>query len=205
MINILINEPDNFYREGLALLLQELFLTEYGEEISLLQDMSPACIWNADVIILSLCQGESYTCKQEFRYRNRGIVIGLADTGSNRFRNFPSCYQDMVPVARASTSKHFYAAVVQAWNKRRRDSHYPPLYSCYNCNRQSLSRREYFIAGELLAGKSVADIARQLNLTDKSVYAQKYNLMKKYDLANSGELFTFLSHLNRKGFFDVAV
>ncbi|ENE1421910.1 response regulator transcription factor [Salmonella enterica] len=203
MINILINEPDTFYREGLVHILRELFLSEYGEEIAILSEFSPACIWKADVIILSLCQGEAYTCKQEFKFRNRGVVIGLTNSCARQTQILPSCYRDMVHISRRSARECLYDTVVQTWNERRHYPHYPPDYTCYKCKQRSLSEREYFIAEELLAGKTVTGIARDLNISEKAVYAHKYALMRKYNLSGTWELFIFLSHLNRRGFFPV--
>ena len=52
----------------------------------------------------------------------------------------------------------------------------------------SLSNREYQVFQFLVAGKSVSDIALQLNLSVKTVSTHKARLMEKMGLANQAEL-----------------
>lgn len=77
MLNVLIHEPDNYHRLGMSELLCDVFNVEYQEELAFSTIITPESVWNADIIILSLTRGESYTCKKELRYRNRGAFLEL--------------------------------------------------------------------------------------------------------------------------------
>lgn len=184
-------------------LLRNLFLTEYGEESYFLPEMSTECIWNAGVIITKLFSGESLTCKPEFRYRNRGIVIGLIDSVHKSFGRRLLCYRDMVFISRHSSIEHIYSNVVQAWNQRRQSAHYPPDYSCSNCRPEHASPRELAIAFELMSSTSVAETARKLHISEKTVYAHKYSLMKKFQISNKKEFCNLLNYFKGREAIDV--
>ncbi|WP_310826844.1 helix-turn-helix domain-containing protein [Pseudenterobacter timonensis] len=198
MINILINEPDRYYRNGLIYLLHDLFLNEYNLEVNFNNKFSHHNIWNAHVILLSLIQGEAFTCKPELKFRNRGIIIGLTDSFSKFHREIPLCYRDIVLIPRQSTQDHIYSTIVQAWNKNNQAFHYPPGYSCADCPHKMLTVQQYTIALELLEGKSVGSIATKLNISEKTIYNHKYHIMKKFNINNNKDFSSFLDYISKR-------
>jgi DNA-binding NarL/FixJ family response regulator len=58
----------------------------------------------------------------------------------------------------------------------------------------ALSDREFQVFRELAAGKSVSDIAAQLNLSVKTVSTHKARLMQKMNMSNPAELIRYAIH-----------
>lgn len=202
MITILLNEPDTYYREGLTTLLGELFLSEYGQEVCVLNTMSPESVWKSQVIITSIYQGEFYICKPELRYRNTGIIIGLTSPVFDTRQDIPSCFRDIIFIPRKSTRMRMYSDIVDTWNKKNEHHHYPPDYSCSACRHRMMSRQEHSVAQEILNSNTVNNIAHKLQISPKSVYTHKYSIMKKYKVTTNKDLITLLNRLREKGYFN---
>ncbi|WP_395300078.1 hypothetical protein V1599_11730 [Enterobacter sp. ECC-175] len=61
MLNIVINEPDVLFRQGLTYLLADFFAQKDRPEIRIDVHSSPAGILLADMLVLSLAPGECFT------------------------------------------------------------------------------------------------------------------------------------------------
>lgn len=198
MINILMDVPNQYYRDGMNHLLADLFLHEYGEDINLNNAFTHYNIWNADLIIFSIRRGEAYTCKNEFRYRNRGIMIALTNSDPASFQRKPLCYRDMVQVSCKTSPELMYSEIVKAWNKNKSLSHYPQTYSCTGCPCVWLTTQQALLAREWIAGTPARKIALKLKMGLKTVYTHKYLMMKKFNLDNNKDLFILLDYLLRR-------
>ncbi|WP_432651914.1 LuxR C-terminal-related transcriptional regulator [Klebsiella aerogenes] len=102
----------------------------------------------------------------------------------------------MMFISRQSSIEHIYSNIVQAWNQRRQRA---PDYSCHNCRAEQASPRELAIAFELMRCPSVAAVARKLHISEKTVYAHKYSLMKKFHLINKKDFCNLLTYLRMRG------
>lgn len=162
MLNVLIHEPDNYHRLGMSELLCDVFNVEYQEELAFSTIITPESVWNADIIILSLTRGESYTCKKELRYRNRGGIFGITDSNPEVCGNKPLCYDDIHFLERRFSKAKIQDEVIHVWNNNKYATHYPCKYSCNKCNHKKLSIWEERIAQEIINGTSLEDIAKNL-------------------------------------------
>lgn len=198
MIKILINESDKYFEDGIMHLLRGMFLYEYGQEVEFLKEFSPYNICNANVILLSLLRGEASTCKKEFRGRTRGVVIGLTDTDAKLYEKTPLCYRDMVFISRRSTRKNMYSGIFKAWGNKNESAHVLPDVLCADCPHVQLSEREYIIAVAMMSGMSTNGIAHKLNVSEKTVYAHKYSMMRKFNIDNKRDLFDFLTYISQR-------
>lgn len=194
MINILINEADQYYWDGLSYLIRELFLIEYGERVNISCSLTPASIWNADLIFISLCGGEALTCKKEFKYRNRGAIVGLTDNAVDKYKNIPLRYQDIILISRQASQESLYSKIVWLWNEKKEASHYPHNFLCSKCTYKKFSPQEKAIALEMIAGASPAKIAVTLNITPRKVYSHKFAMKRKFNIKNNKDLLMLLYH-----------
>lgn len=76
MIRILIKDNDLFFMNGMEFLFKELFEHRFNETVKYVSEYTPENIALSDVIVLSLCKGERYTCFPELRARTKGITLG---------------------------------------------------------------------------------------------------------------------------------
>ncbi|HDC4493113.1 TPA: hypothetical protein O8T96_004907 [Enterobacter asburiae] len=54
----------------------------------------------------------------------------------------------------------------------------------------------------LSRGQAISDIARELSISNKTVYSQKHLVMNKYQLSSNFELLMFLENLQGKNRMD---
>lgn len=95
MLNILIQETDLFFQAGLQSFFEDFFKHNFHRSITFHLALTNENVSQADIIVLSLCQGETLTCFPELLARQKGIVIGLVDD-ELRFSALPSCFQDII-------------------------------------------------------------------------------------------------------------
>lgn len=79
MLNILIQETDLFFQAGLQSFFDDFFKHNFHRSITFHLALTNENVSQADIIVLSLCQGETLTCFPELLARQKGIVIGLVD------------------------------------------------------------------------------------------------------------------------------
>lgn len=77
MLNIVIKETDAFFRAGLQCFLEDFFFHNFKHLLHFDGELSHENVSAADIIFLSLCQGETLTCYPELQARKKGIVVGL--------------------------------------------------------------------------------------------------------------------------------
>ncbi|HEC0404216.1 TPA: response regulator transcription factor [Klebsiella aerogenes] len=195
MANILIYGVDEFFRQGLMHLISTIFNREYNEKVTFFSDLSAETVWNADVILISLRQGELHTCKEELDMRRKGVIIGLVDFQHFDRSEIPSCISDISFVNKKSSVDNFYARIVSAWNYGSQLIHYPRTYKCACCIKKQLTPREFSVAKGLLIGKTAKVIASELNVSRKTVFSNKYSIMKKYKIDSNKNLLLFLTSL----------
>lgn len=197
MLNILIKESDLLFQSGLTSFLSELFIKEFKQELNFKFDLTRDNVRSADIVVLSLCHGECFTCFPELRSRQKGIVIGLVDD-ELRVSAAPSCFQDIVFISRRASLSQVRLALFTAWKKTQLPEYQFCSNSCFDCQHKTLSPQQIRIMGGLYNGMSVVQIADQLMISDKTVFTHKYIMMQKFKLRTDFELVTLLKKMAEK-------
>lgn len=99
MLNILIQETDQFFHRGLQYFFVDFFARNFKQSIHFEGELSRDNVSAADIIVLSLC-GETHICYPELQARQKGIVIGVANEAT-RFSASPTCFQDLIFILRS--------------------------------------------------------------------------------------------------------
>ncbi|MCU6204646.1 helix-turn-helix transcriptional regulator, partial [Enterobacter cloacae] len=102
MLNILIQETDLFFQAGLQNFLENFFKQNFNCVITFNLDLTHENGIQTDIIVLSLCQGETITCFPELMTRRKGIVIGFVDD-ELRFSASPCCFKDIIFLSRRAS------------------------------------------------------------------------------------------------------
>lgn len=197
MLNILIKETDSFFRDGLQRFLGEFFLHNFRHQLHFEVELTPENVSAADIIFLSLCQGETLTCYPELQARKKGIVIGLVDD-EQRFSAFPSCFQDMIFISRRASLDRISEALFIAWYRTQLPDYRWKNKSCYECQHKILSPQQVRVMVNFYRGLSVGQIANKLNTSDKTIFTHKYLLMQKFDLRSDYELMALIHRMVEK-------
>lgn len=200
MLKILINDPDLLFRRGMKYFLSDFFFKRFNRQVEFNTDYTSDNISDADVIILSLCNGERYICLPELRARKKGIIVGLVDEEDD-LRISPSCFADIVYILRREPLSEITRKLTDAWHKWIEIQEFQGYKSCLGCKHVSLSITQLEIITGLNEGYSFQEIATNMNITYKTVTAHKYLIMRKFCLRNDYDLFRFLGRLSLKSTF----
>lgn len=197
MFKILIHESDLMFLSGMQYFLSDYFKTMLGKEPEFLTDYTADNIAIADVIILSLCKGERYTCFPELRVRRKGIIIGLVDEEDKSSRS-PSCFADIVYIMRRASIKEITWKLTVAWQKSLMNNGFSRHKSCLGCHHLTLTQQQEEIITGLYQGRSVKEVATKMNINYKTVTAHKYIVMRKFSLKSDYDLLRFIDRLRDK-------
>lgn len=189
MINAIIRSDDRLFCYGMMHRLQKLVFQKYGRGINFSHKIEPDSIAYANIIVLVLAPGEKYTCRPELRNRRNGLLILFCKVRGT-LSSISECFSGGVILSLTDSLKHIDAAIKEKLNLA-----VTPLthlsFHCQCCRARYLSHQQYHIIEGLFLGLSIEHIARQMNLAPKTIYAQKYAIMKKFDLRGDLELMGF--------------
>lgn len=114
MLNILIQETDQFFHHGLQCFFVEFFLRNFKQQIHFEAELSRDNVSAADIIVLSFCMGEALVCFPELQARQKGIVIGLVED-EYHFSALPSCFNDIIFISRRASLDRISQVLFIAW------------------------------------------------------------------------------------------
>lgn len=197
MLNILIQETDQFFHYGLQRFFMEFFWRNFKRHIHFGVELSHDNVSAADIVVITLCQGETLTCFPELQSRQKGIVIGLVED-SLRFSALPSCFQDIIFIPRSASLDHLSQVLFIAWHSTQSPGYTWNKISCFECQYKTLSPQQIRIMGNFYRGLSVVQIARVLKMSDKTVFTHKYMMMQKFNLRSDFELMALIRKMVEK-------
>lgn len=192
MLNILVRENDSYFCKGIMDALSELFVTEYKQAVLYSFDFCRENVENADVILLDMSPGEIYLCAPKFLSRTKGIIVGIVAAEMARKPGLPACFADMVFVSRGVSVVMLKQVVLQAWRAK---SDPFMTASCTHCRHKMPTELQIRVMTGILSGKSLTEVAREMNMKKKTAFAHKYHLMSKYNLHSVCELMHFMRRL----------
>ncbi|MCF8581544.1 LuxR C-terminal-related transcriptional regulator [Enterobacter ludwigii] len=196
MISVLLKDHDAFYINGLSFFLSDFFFKELFDKTVFNTDFSLAGISQADVVVMSFCRGESFTCIPELASRKRGILIGIVEDEDNGHVGYlPRCFSDIIFVTRNENLTSIRNKILNNIAKNTLPNWNYRLKGCSGCMRQNISPQQVRIMTGIYQGKSVEVIAREMNVSVKTVYSHKYNMMSKFNLCSDYDLLNFLKKL----------
>lgn len=191
MINVLIKDDNAFYDWSIHTFLTEIVEQEYHKSVHLIRDFTHATVSQADVIMMGMCQGEHFTCHPELHARTKGGIIALMDKKPINITPSPECITDIVYIERRAPLSVIREGIIQVWklHEESRSS------NCYACRYRALSPQQIRIMAGFYSGKPVSQIALELDVTDKTIFSHKYQMMAKFNLASDYELLKLLDRL----------
>lgn len=197
MINIVIKESNALFRCGLTAFFSDFFWRERGQTIGFNFTFTPESVKNADIIVLSLCPGECFTCLPELHARQKGIIIGFVDD-DRRACALPSCFEDIIFISRRASLARMRQELCRLWHNLQRPEYHQQAVSCFDCQQKYLSPQQIRIMIGLHKGMTVLEIANKLRISGKTVFTHKYMAMQKFNLRSDYELVLWMNRLAEK-------
>jgi DNA-binding CsgD family transcriptional regulator len=198
MINVLIKEEDFLYHHSLRSFIGDFLRNEYAKDVNFLKGYEAENIARAEIIVYAFSKGEHHTCFPELKSAHKCVIIGITDAEKPSSSFLPFCIQQTFFVSRSASLCLLKRVFRQAWAAYSTSAIPVFLKACESCKQKALSQRELNIMAGLYKGESVKNIAREMMLTPKTIYAHKYAVMQKFNLSSEHELLEFLNRLLEK-------
>jgi DNA-binding CsgD family transcriptional regulator len=196
MLNIAIDDANNFYRYGLECFLEDLFANENNKGVHF-EALTKFNINKADVVVQSYVAGEEYACHSKLKYRNKpGLIIGLYDQGRGDFiADLPTCIKNVIFIYRTDSVSDCREKIISAWDEIPLLSGVKDYKKCFHCKYLTLTPQQIVIARKMLQGQDLSQIAISLGINVKTVSAHKRLIMHKFNLHTDFELLRFFNSL----------
>lgn len=197
VINLICKDDNSYFTLGISEIIREAMLSKVN--INFLTSFDSESMKCADFILISSSQWRLFVCQTAFRYRKLGCVllVFMDDADAIKPATLPICYQSLTVISRQDSVRKVREKIIQARSVVNHSEARIFLQSdCIKCNLNKLSMVQLQIMGFLKRGKSVRQIAAIMGLSPKTIYAHKYNSMKKFNLKREHELYLFLNELS---------
>lgn len=198
MITILIKDSDTLYRHGMQKFLSELFVEKYRQSTDFLFELNAENIRKADIILMELCQGEALICTPELIFRKKSIIIGLTHDTFDINVKLPNCISDILFLERDTDLTQISQRIIKRWESLQTVICKGYCHACSTCKSITMSHKQLELMANIYSGHSVKKIASLSDLSDKTIFTYKYNVMKKFRLRSDYELVVFLRRLSEK-------
>lgn len=194
MINIIISDDNSMLCYGLEHIFKNMAAPHNMIQFNITRELTIETVSKADLIIKSYSNGEVLICQSIIRERNQhAIIIALTDCNDvASLARRPQCLYNAVFVDKTITPAEF-ETIIRRWCSSVVSSRITRLcVDCSRCNYFSLNGMELKIANFILSGYESRQIAHKIGINIKTVYAHKYNIMKKLGLRSTQDLYKFL-------------
>lgn len=196
-VKVVCTDEDYYFRLGISVILEEILLSSV--DIDLSSGFDSESLKEADFIILSVSRWRLFMCQPAYRYRKKGsvLLVFVDRTESIISEQLPVCYQSLTVIERTESVKKAREKMIMAWEKAHAEASkiYRPT-DCIRCSYARMSLVQLRVMSYLKNGSTVRETAESLGLSVKTIYAHKYNVMKKYDLKGDREFHSLLNNIS---------
>ena len=196
-VKVICTDDDYYFRLGISKVIEEALLSRVGVEF--LSGFDSENLRKADFILINVSQWRLFMCQPAYRYRKAGsvLLVFVNHLDSIISGELPVCYQSLTLIARSDSLRKIREKITAAWliaNDEETNSFMPT--DCMKCNYARISLIQLQVMSFLKKGHSVSQTAKSLGLSVKTIYAHKYNVMRKFDLKGDCDFHSFLNDLS---------
>lgn len=192
MIRIAMDIKDNFYKFGLESILDNILTNEFNKQVSYSYGLFFSNINSADIIILSLCNGEVQLCQPFLANLNHGLLIALIDTHTPKINNLPLCCRNVTYINTSHSVdevKNIIKNKIEYYLKNGKEKNFCISKSC---NFWYINHRQKNFLNNLIAHEKPLSIAKELTIPPRVIYARKRSLMNRFGIKTDCELVSLM-------------
>ncbi|WP_337013619.1 helix-turn-helix transcriptional regulator [Pantoea sp. AS142] len=193
---VVCTNENYFFRLGISKIIEEALLSDASVEF--LSAYNTQSLRQADIILISVAQWRLYMCQPAYRDRKPGsiIMVFVEDVSDIITEQLPVCYRSLIIISRSDSVSDISEKIIRFWLESQ-DSIKGFLPSdCSHCDFARITVVQLQVLSFLKKGYSVGQTAKRLNLSAKTIYAHKYNVMKKFSLSGDMEFNAFINDLS---------
>jgi len=193
---VVCTNEDYFFRLGISKVIQEAFSSE--TDVRFLAGFDASSLQQADIVLVSVSQWRLYMCQPAYRARKPGsiIVVFVDDVDDIVIGQLPVCYRSLIIVSRSDSVQAISNKITRFWLENQDDAQGFSASDCLRCEFARITVVQLQVLSLLKKGYSVGQTAKRLNLSAKTIYAHKYNVMKKFALKGDMEFNAFINDLS---------
>lgn len=193
---VFCTDENYFFRLGISKVIEEALQSD--AKVKFLSGSDRQCLEKADFILINVSQWRLYMCQPAYRDRKPGsiIIVFVDESEDIIMEQLPLCYRSLVVVSRLDPVKKIAGKLLHAWlNLQDRVRGFEPS-DCVHCDFARITVVQLQVLSFLKKGYSVRQTAKRLDLSDKTIYAHKYNVMKKFSLRGDMEFNAFINDIS---------
>lgn len=195
-LKVFCTDENYFFRLGISKVIEEALQSD--AKVKFLSGSDRQCLEKADFILINVSQWRLYMCQPAYRDRKPGsiIIVFVDESEDIIMEQLPLCYRSLVVVSRLDPVKKIAGKLLHAWlNLQDRVRGFEPS-DCVHCDFARITVVQLQVLSFLKKGYSVRQTAKRLDLSAKTIYAHKYNVMKKFSLRGDMEFNAFINDIS---------
>lgn len=192
---VVCTNQNYFFRLGISKIIEEALLSDKPVEFLLACDAQN--LSQADFILINVAQWRLYMCQPAYRDRKPGsiIMVFVDEVADIVTEQLPVCYRSLIIISRRDSISRISEKIIRFWlDSQRSIKGFLPT-DCLCCDVARITVVQLQVLSLLKKGYSVGQTANRLNLSTKTIYAHKYNVMKKFSLKGDMEFNAFIHDL----------
>ena len=195
------NTHENYYYgEGLCYALQDIF-PDKSIRFRSVRDLSYDDTAGVDVLILDLCRGEEFICHPELFECPPQLLIGLTeDEYQPEKKRLPLCLRRMSFICKNNSAASITQQISQIPGtalKGKDKGISVGMNTCHICPHRDLSVQQKKVVDSLCRGMTINQIARRLLLNQKTIYAHKQFVYRRFNLRCNRDLLLLHRQIKR--------
>ncbi|MGK3143618.1 helix-turn-helix transcriptional regulator [Pantoea sp. C2G6] len=194
--NVVCTSEDYFFRLGISKIIEEALSVD--TKVKFLSGFDSYSLRQADIILVNVSQWRLYMCQPAYRDRKPGsIILAFADSVDDIIMGqLPVCYRSLIVISRTDSIYSISRKITRSWLENQENVTGFLASDCLRCEFAHITVVQLQVLSFLKKGYSVGQTAKRLNLSVKTVYAHKYNVMKKFALSGDKEFNAFINDLS---------
>lgn len=184
-----------FFRLGISKIIEEALISDSSVEFLSAENSQNLCL--ADFIVISASQWRLYMCQPAYRDRKPGsIIMVIADKFEGTTNEqLPVCYRSLIVISRSDSLRNIHEKIIRVWLKSQESRKGFLPSDCASCQYVRVTLVQLQVLSFLKKGYSVGKTAKYLNLSIKTIYTHKYNIMKKFSLNCDVQFNAFINEM----------
>lgn len=194
--NVVCTDGNYFFRLGISKVIEEALLSD--AKVSFLSGFDNHSLRLADFILINVSQWRLYMCQPAYRDRKPGsiIMVFVDEYEDILLKQLPVCYRSLLVISRSDSVGTLSEKLTRFWlSAQDRIQGFLPS-DCLHCDYARITVVQLQVLSFLKKGYNVRQTAKRLNLSAKTVYAHKYNVMKKFALQRDRDFNAFINDLS---------
>jgi len=195
-LKVICTDKNYFFRLGISKIIEEALICD--AKVNFLSGFDSRSLGQADFILINVSQWRLYMCQPAYQDRKPGsiIMVFVDEFEDVILGQLPVCYRSLNIISRLDSVRTISEMVTRSWlTMQDKVQGFMPS-DCLHCDFARITVIQLQVLSFLKKGYSVSQTAKRLDLSAKTIYAHKYNVMRKFALRGDRDFNAFINDLS---------